>query len=392
MDHSIICSKKELLNIQYDKIDFPILDINDSLNIRENNSNDNILLTDFDNKDFFNSFFDSFNLGDQEDKNKNNKKQEKESFLEANNIISNELTKTNEVELKRQLKLKRNREAAKEVRIRKKEFFENLMIEYNILKNENKNLLNIINKCSICKEKFRPISSDKRQKNNDKIDDSLNKILSEENKRNFNKKKFFFITAITILSIINIINTPLNIMNCFKFIENNKIDYLRNLNDDYYKNNSIDESQNLLLNKLDSSNGNEALYIHFAEYYYLIENARKNFNEMHDLKSELNKNIQIFQEKDIDEEDLRKENAKTCVKCVIEVDKKSIKMEGDELTFYLSDRALSKYFENNKDGVFPKFNFDGNTKKSKGFSKIFAIKCKILAYCINDLYSEKIRN
>ena len=52
----------------------------------------------------------------------------------------------------------------------------------------------------------------------------------------------------------------------------------------------------------------------------------------------------------------------------------------------------SKYFENNKDGVFPKFNFDENAKKSKGFSKIFAIKCKILAYCINDLYSEKIGN
>ena len=227
MDHSIICSKKELLNIQYEKIDYPTLDINDSLNIRENNSNDNILLTDIDNKDFLNNFFDSFNLGYQKDKNKNYKKQEKESFLETNNIISNELNKTNEVELKRQLKLKRNREAAKEVRLRKKEFFENLMIEYNILKNENKNLLNIINKCSKCKEKFRSISSDKRQKNNDKINDSLNKILSEENKRNFNKKKIFFITAVTIISIINIINIPLNIMNCFKFIENNKIEYIK---------------------------------------------------------------------------------------------------------------------------------------------------------------------
>ena len=391
MDHSIICSKKELLNIQYDKIDYPTLDINDSLNIRENNSNDNIL-TDIDNKEFFNNFFDSFNLGDQEEKNMNNIKQEKESFLETNNIISKELSKTNEEELKRQLKLKRNREAAKEVRLRKKNFFENLMIEYNILKNENKNLLNIINKCSICKEKFMSISPDERKKNNDKIDDSLNKVLSEGNKRNFNKKKFLFITAITIISIINIFNAPLNIMNCFKYFENNKIDYLRNLNDDYYKNYSIDESQNLLLNKLDSSNDNEALYIHFAEYYYLIKNARKSLNETYDLKNELNKNIQIFQEKDINKEELTKENAKRCVKCVVEVDKKSIKMKGDEFTFYLSDRGLSKYFKNNKDGVFPKFNFDENAKKSKGFSKIFAIKCKILAYCINDLYSEKIGN
>ena len=390
MDHSIICSKKEFLNIQYDKVDYPTLDINDSLNIRENNSNDNIL-TDINNKEFFNNFFDSFNLGDQEEKNMSNIKQQKELFLETN-TISKEISKMNEDELKRQLKLKRNREAAKEVRLRKKEFFENLMIEYNILKNENQNLLNIINKCSICKEKFMSMSSDERRKNNDKIYDSLNKILSEGNKRNSNKKKFLFITAITIISIINIFNVPLNIMNCFKYFENNKIDYLRNLNDDYYKNYSIDESQNLLLNKLDSSNNNEALYIHFAEYYYLIKNARKSLNETYDLKNELNKNIKIFQEKDINKEELTKENAKRCVKCVVEVDKKSIKMKGDEFTFYLSDRGLSKYFKNNKDGVFPKFNFDENAKKSKGFSKIFAIKCKILAYCINDLYSEKIGN
>jgi len=137
MEHSPIYSKKELLNNQYNKIDYPTLDFNDSLNIRENNSNDNIL-TDIDNKEFFNNFFDSFNLGDQEEKNMKNIKQEKDSILETNNIILNELNKTNEDEIKRQLKLKRNREAAKEVRLRKKIFFENLMIEYKILKNENK--------------------------------------------------------------------------------------------------------------------------------------------------------------------------------------------------------------------------------------------------------------
>ena len=391
MDHSIVCSKNEILNIQYDKIDYPTLDINDSLNIRENNLNDNIL-TGIDNKEFFNNFFDSFNFGDQEEKNLSNIKYQNESLLETNNLIHNKSTKENEDDTKRQLKLKRNREAAKEVRLRKKEFFENLMIEYNILKNENKNLLNILNKCKICKEKFKSMSLVERKENNDKINDSLNKILSEGNKRNSNKKKFLFITAITIISILNIFNIPLNIMSCYKYIENNKIEYLRNLNDDYYKNYSIDESQNLLLNKLDSSNDNEALYIHFAEYYYLMKNARKRINETYDLKNELNKNIQIFQEKNINKEELTKENAKKCVKCVVEIDKKSIKMKGDEFTFYLTDRGLSKYFENSKDGVFPKFNFDGNSKKSKGFSKVFAIKCKILAYCINDLYSEKIGN
>ena len=94
MEHSIICSKKEFLNIQYGKIDYPTLDINDSLNIRENNSNDNIL-TDIDNKEFFNNFFDSFNLGDQEEKNMINIKKEKELFLETN-TISKEISKTNE--------------------------------------------------------------------------------------------------------------------------------------------------------------------------------------------------------------------------------------------------------------------------------------------------------
>ena len=80
-------------------------------------------------------------------------------------------------------------------------------------------MITLINKCSICKEKFMSMSSDERKKNNDKIYDSLNNILSEGNKRNSNKKKFLFITAITILSIINIFNVPLNIMNCFKYFE-----------------------------------------------------------------------------------------------------------------------------------------------------------------------------
>ena len=67
------------------------------------------------------------------------------------------------------------------------------MIEYNILKNENKNLLNIINKCSLCKEKFMSMPSDERKKNNDKIYDSLNNILSEGNKRNSKKKNFYLL-------------------------------------------------------------------------------------------------------------------------------------------------------------------------------------------------------
>ena len=78
---------------------------------------------------------------------------------------------------------------------------------------------------------------------------------------------------------------------------------------------------------------------------------------------------------------------------MVEVDKKSIKLGGDEFTFYLADRHLSKFFENNnQDGIFPDINFDENSKKYKTFSKFLALKCKILAYSINELYSKKIEN
>ena len=66
-------------------------------------------------------------------------------------------------------------------------------------------------------------------------------------------------------------------------------------------------------------------------------------------------------------------------------------MGGDEFTFYLAHRYLSKFFSNNnEDGIFPKINFEEN--KNNSFNKIFALKCKILSYSINDLYSGKIEN
>ncbi len=75
---------------------------------------------------------------------------------------------------------------------------------------------------------------------------------------------------------------------------------------------------------------------------------------------------------------------------MVEVDKNSIKLGGDEFTFYLANRHLSKFFVNNTDGVFPEINFDENNKKYDSFSKFYALKCKILAYSINELYSQKI--
>ena len=105
----------------------------------------------------------------------------------------------------------------------------------------------------------------------------------------------------------------------------------------------------------------------------------------------MNKNIKVFQENQINIDQISQNKATECVKCVVELDKNSIKLGGDEFTFYLANRHLSKFFANNsEDGIFPQINFEENKKKYKTFSKFFALKCKILSYSINELYSEKL--
>ena len=60
---------------------------------------------------------------------------------------------------------------------------------------------------------------------------------------------------------------------------------------------------------------------------------------------------------------------------MVEVDKKSIKLGGDEFTFYLSNRYLSIYFRNNsEDGIFPEIKFDENIQKYESFSKFFSLR------------------
>ena len=276
--------------------------------------------------------------------------------------------------------------------MRRNEYIKNIIIEYNKLKIKYKNLLNIIKKCPKCNQINSESNGEKEY-----IYEPNKKILKEELKIS-NNKKFLFTIAIAIISIINICGLPLNILNYYKTFGKNKKEYLRNLNNNYDQNYTLDEAQNLLLNKLNSFNGNdEGLYIHFAEYYSLIKESEKYINEnvipfeKNYLKEELNKNIQIFKENEITKEQLTKEFAIKCVKCIVEMDKKSIKMGGTEFTFYFVPRYLSKYFENkNKDGIFP--NLSKNKEKGKITSKIFALKCKLFAYCINDIFSEKIQN
>ena len=139
MGDSNFFSKNDLLNIHYDKIDDQsLLNINNSLNIRENKFNDSILFTD--NNEFFDKFFESKNFLKSLDEEKEKEiifeglENENNSLYSSNKIDSNDLNKTNEEEIKRQLKLKRNREIAKEGRLRKKEYIQNLVnesIKYN---------------------------------------------------------------------------------------------------------------------------------------------------------------------------------------------------------------------------------------------------------------------
>ena len=400
MEDSDLFSKFDNLNKKSDEKMEHLWNINDSLNIKENFFNDNCL--SFDNNDNNNIFFDknilNNNLTKLFDDNieqkfiEENLGNEKYEVYNEKKYISNDSKKVNEEEIKRKLKLKRNREIAKEVRIRKKEYFENLINDYNILKFKYKNLLNIINKCPKCNEKYKFLSKNNDKNNNYKIIYEPHNNILNDGQRFTNKKKFLFITAIAIISLINIFNIPFNIINFYKLYENNKFDYLRNLNSNYYQNFSYDKSNSLLLNKLNNSNGdNEALYIHFAEYYYLTKESENTIKQKYELKEELNKNIQIIQENEINGNHLNYEYAKNCVKCVVEIDKRSIKMNGDEITFYFADRSLTKFFENNLgEGIFPNFNLEENKKNSQKISKIFSVKCKILAYCINDLFSEKI--
>ncbi len=176
-------------------------------------------------------------------------------------------------------------------------------------------------------------------------------------------------------------------MSYYNFIYNNKIEYLRNLNENYTIEERYNNTSNILINKLSTSNGDkEALYIHLAEFYSITK--REKITNKSNLEKEKDKNIKIFQENQIDQ--INENNVNDCVKCMVEVDKNSIKLGGDEFTFYLANRHLSKFFVNNTDGVFPEINFDENNKKYDSFSKFYALKCKILAYSINELYSQKI--
>ena len=291
-----------------------------------------------------------------------------EEKSKINNYNDNKISIKNKEEIKRKLRLKRNRESAKEGRLRKKLYIENLINQLKELQIQNSILLNIISRCHQCKEEYEK----EKEKNNKK---NVTYILNEKNPVS-NKTKLLFVTAITLISIFNLFNI-------FGFNQGqSKLNNNRNLSTNY--------QSEVLINKIKSTNEDEALFIHLAEYYSLTTREKVDCNN--DLDNEINKNVKIYNTNKFNIDKMNQTNAQKCVKCVIEVDKNSIKMGGDEFTFYLVDRLLSKNFMNNlEDGIFPELNFEKENKKSESFSKVFALKCKIIAYSINNIYSDKIR-
>ena len=289
---------------------------------------------------------------------------EQEIILSPNQNINNIIDKE---EAKKQLRLKRNRESAKQGRARKKIYFENILNQLNELQKQNSLLLNILLKCPKCKEEYEQVNENNNNKNN-------NYILSNENSFS-GKKKLLFMTAITVLCIFNIFNII-----TFN-IKTSKIELKNNL--------MIQEKNEILINKLKSPNKDEAMLIHLGEYYSLT--TREKFVCDSNLDKEINKNIKIYNNNRFDIDNMNQTNAKNCVKCMVEVDTNSIKMGGDEITLYLVDRLLSRNFMDNiEDGIFPEINFQKENNRSDTFSKVFALKCKIIAYSINDIYSKNI--
>ena len=358
MDDSNFYTKINFLSQQNDKkekLSHFSLDINDSF--YSSFLKDKFISTEnneIDDKSFNNNNFESI-IG-----------KEKESI---NNLNDNKIIIMNKEETKKQLRLKRNRESAKEGRLRKKIYQENLINQIKELQIQNSILLKIILNCSQCKKEYeKETELENNNKNNYYILNDTNTIS--------NKKKLLFMTAIALISIFNLFNI-------FYFNQGpDKISNKRNL--------SVKEQREVLINKIKStSNEEEGIFIQLSEYYSLT--TREKVDGKFDLNEEINKNVKVYNKDTFNIKKINQTNEQKCVKCVMEVDKKSIMMGGDEFTFYLVDRTLSKSFTNNlEDGIFPELDFEKENKKSETFSKVFALKCKIIAYSINNIYSDKI--
>ena len=143
-------------NFHCDKIDPLTQNLSESLFIKDYNLFNNNILFSTGNSEMFDKEYNSVNYLEsfkEECLNGNNSfKNDKETLSYSKKLLYSDVKTINEEEVKRQLKLKRNRESAKEGRIRKKEFIQSLINENICLKNKYKDLLNIIHKCPKCQE------------------------------------------------------------------------------------------------------------------------------------------------------------------------------------------------------------------------------------------------
>ena len=137
----------------------------------------------------------NFNLYDFEDI--LDKEKEKEKISNISN--ENKINIINKEEMKRQLRLKRNRESAKEGRLRKKIYFENLINQLNELQIQNSILLKVISKCSHCEEEY------SKELEKEKNDIKNNNYILSDKKAVPKKSKLLFMTAIALISLFNIL-------------------------------------------------------------------------------------------------------------------------------------------------------------------------------------------
>ena len=148
MEDSNLFTKMNFLNPQKnyaEKLNHFSLDINESL--YSINKDDKYISTE--NNDFIDNYY---NFDEDE-------------VIKNSNI--NDKNNINKDEMKKQLRLKRNRESAKEGRLRKKIYIENLINKINELQFQNSLLLNIILKCPNCKDEYRKeIDKNNQLKNN----------------------------------------------------------------------------------------------------------------------------------------------------------------------------------------------------------------------------------
>lgn len=251
------------------------------------------------------------------------------------NSSQNKISLTEKIkEIKREKRLKKNAECARNSRARKKQLMNNLIEENKKLKLELERLKNIIDNkiCSNCKKEIAKVEN----------------ILDN---RNPNQKKFLFSTfSISIFLLI-----------IFFFNSSDKTNHLRSLN---VKIDDISKLKNLSFTSLN---------ILFSDYYSLI-NKINIFNENKTLS-----NIRIIKEKNL-KNDSKLEN---CEDCMIELEQKEIIAKNSKSGIKFKIFLVPKFVK------FDKKNLKENSDKNGNLVYTYTIDCIGLRFSKNIYYQNK---